>query len=136
LVLALVKILVNCGFRLFGESFRQVTLAKVLFLAMSIFGGAGFQNWRNSFGQRLGKLSFSFGQHVFESIFLSVKVGFQLFGVLVNYGFHSVSESLKNFVLVKYRFWLFGVLASPVFWSLPKVKLCAKICRVGGVVFF
>ena len=51
---------------------------------------------------------------------------------LVNYGFYFVSKSLKNFVSVNYRFWLFGVLASSVFYSLPKSKLCVKVGRVGG----
>ena len=41
----------------------------------------------------------------------------------------SVSESLKQFCFwsVKVGFWLIGVLVNYIFWFLPKVKLCVKI---------
>ena len=59
---------------------------------------------------RFGKLWFSFGKQVFDSIcFGSVKVGFCLFGVLAS-----------QFLLV-----------------VAKVKVvCKNVCQVGGGIFF
>ena len=92
--LPLVKVLVNCGFRLFGESFGQATLAQVLFFSDIHF-------WR----RRLSKLA---------SFLRSV--------VLVNRGFHLVSMSLNQFRFgwSKFYFWLFGILANCGFHSVSE----------------
>jgi hypothetical protein len=50
-VLALVKVLVNFGLRLFGESFGQINLAKIFSSALFMAGFVGSQNWLNFFGQ-------------------------------------------------------------------------------------
>jgi len=51
--------------------------------------------------------------------------------------FRLVSESLKQIRFGSSSL-AFGYLAfwQVMFWFLPKVKLCAKICHVGGGLFF
>ena len=70
-----------------------------------------------------GKLCFSFGKQIFESVFFgSVKVGFWSIGVLANCSFYFASKPLKKFVLVKQRLWLFGVLAISIFNHCQKLS--------------
>ena len=82
---------------------------------------------------------FSFGQQVFESIsFWSFKVGFQLFGVLVNCGFHSVSESLSQFILFR-QSWLLNIwrVGKSCFFVIVKVYVvCENLVCLTAVSFF
>ncbi len=65
----------------------------------------------------------------------SSKVRFPKISALVRLWFRLAKSVFVPSVLVGYRFWLFVVLASPVS-SLSKSKLCVKVGRVCGVVFF
>jgi len=87
---------------------------------------------------RFGKVCFSCGQQVFESIsFWSVKVGFWLFGVLTKYSFHSASESLNRFCFGWSRLLIIWRFSKSVFLVVAKVKvMCKNVCQFGGGIFF